>query len=195
MVLDIRCRYPETSEEKTSSLITSRNVCRLVTMSRSPSKLDVRLSTTLIGCLGPNGPALMSDETLKREGSPRTGGPKEARVNRVRLMDTGRYFEACTARGESFEDIDSMHSLRIDNLYWTSEETLKNEFKVFGKIGDVYRPVNKDTKKPLSFVFVRFLNRTDMLNAMESLQGKIVDGRPMRIEEAKSSFELETSIY
>jgi len=34
-----------------------------------------------------------------------------------------------------------------------------------------------------------------MLNAMESLQGKIVDGRPMRIEEAKSSFELETSIY
>lgn len=164
-------------------------------MSRSPSKVDVRLSTTLIGCLGPNGPALMSSETVKREGSPRVGGPKEARVNRVRLMDTGRYFEACTARGESFEDIDSMHSLRIDNLYWTSEETLKNEFKVFGKIGDVYRPVNKDTKKPLSFVFVRFLNRSDMLNAMESLQGKIVDGRPMRIEEAKSSFELETSIY
>lgn len=154
-----------------------------------------RLSVTLLGSLGVNEASLVNSNEPKTYGSPRKGGPKEARLNRVRLMDTGRYFEACVARGEQYEDIDNMHSLKINNLYHTTEERLKEEFEPFGPLGDIYRPVNKDTKQPLSFIFVRFLNRADMLDAMRQLQGKIIDGRKMIIEEAKSHFELETSIY
>ena len=32
--------------------------------------------------------------------SPRKGGPKEVRLNKVKLMKTGRYIEAAIARGE-----------------------------------------------------------------------------------------------
>lgn len=46
----------------------------------------------------------------------RKGGPKEARLNRVRLMETGRYFEAAVARGEKPNDPEHFHSLRVDNL-------------------------------------------------------------------------------
>lgn len=61
---------------------------------------------------------------------PRTGGPKEARLYRVRMMDTGRYVEAAIQRGEKIEDPDLMHSLRIDNLFKTTEDTLRKEFEV-----------------------------------------------------------------
>ena len=44
-------------------------------------------------------------------------GPKEVRLNRVRLMDTGRYCEAATYRGETIEDVDAMFSLKVDNVF------------------------------------------------------------------------------
>lgn len=128
-------------------------------------------------------------------GSPRKGGPKEARLNKVKLMETGRYYEAAIARGEVAGDVDNFHSLRIDNLFWVSEEALRKEFGVYGPLGDVYRPINKDAQKPYPFLFVRFFNRSDMLNAKRELQGKLIDGRPMQISEAQAAFELETSIY
>jgi RNA recognition motif-containing protein len=128
-------------------------------------------------------------------GSPRKGGPKEARLNKVKLMETGRYYEAAIARGEVAGDVDNMFSLRIDNLFWVSEEALREEFGVYGPLGDVYRPINKDVQKPYPFLFVRFFNKADMLNAKKELQGKLIDGRPMQISEAQAAFELETSIY
>jgi len=37
----------------------------------------------------------------------------------------GRYFEAAIARGEKPQDIDNMHSLRVDNLFRTSEAEIR----------------------------------------------------------------------
>ena len=42
---------------------------------------------------------------------PRLGGPKETRMNRVRLMYTGRYCEAAIARGDRVEDVDMVSEL------------------------------------------------------------------------------------
>jgi len=127
----------------------------------------------------------------------RKGGPKEARLNRVRMMETGRYYEAAIARGEKPGDVDNFHSLRINNLpLLTTEEQLRREFEVYGQLGDVYRPLDKDTKRPRSFFFVRYIYREHMLAAMEALNGKIINGREMRILEAKPGrYELDTSIY
>ncbi len=48
----------------------------------------------------------LSGTGLRTEIQPRLGGPKETRMNRVRLMYTGRYCEAAIARGERIEDVD-----------------------------------------------------------------------------------------
>ncbi len=133
--------------------------------------------------------------SVKRGIEPRKGGPKETRMNRVRLMDTGRYCEAAIARGEKIEDVDMMHTLRINNVFDATEEDIRREFEVYGRLGDVYRPINKDRMRESPFFFVRFMERENMLLAMNALQGKLLRGRKMVIEEAKPKFELETSIY
>ena len=127
----------------------------------------------------------------------RPGGPKEVRLNRVRLMETGRYYEAAIARGEKPEDPDAFYSLRVHNLpLMTTEEQLKAEFSVFGKVGDVYRPIDKDTKRPMRFLFVRFVYKQHMMDALEALQGKVINGRQMKLMLAKPGrYELDTSIY
>ncbi len=150
---------------------------------------------------GPQDPHATISSGVTDEGPPvlhfRKGGPKEARLNRVRLMETGRYYEAAIARGEKPEDPDSFYSLKVGNLpLMTTENQLRNEFAPFGQVGDVYRPIDKDTKRPCKFVFVRFVYRKDMLAAMAALQGKEINGRGMKIMEAKPGrYELDTSIY
>ena len=80
--------------------------------------------------------------------------------------------------------------------YWNYRERVRKEFTdAVGRVGDVYRPYNKDRQQPQPFVFVRFETRAEMLEAMNLLQGKIIDGRKMEITEAKAAFELETSVY
>ena len=180
-------------------------------------------------------------------------------MNRVRLMDTGRYCEAATYRGETIEDVDAMFSLKIDNVfdatyaskisltfsqllsYLLSSFCFPNVLFVarrlfarnskckfphsigrpsdfsssfttacyrivlfpcqltakhsYGRLGDVYRPVNKNAMTYQPFFFVRFMHFEDMQLAKSELQGKIVCGRPMKITDAKPKFELETSVY
>lgn len=159
-------------------------------------------ANTALGEKGFESQADFGEETAEKlEGPPRDrfrpGGPKEARLNRVRLMETGRYYEAAIARGEKPEDPDAFFSLRVLNLpIMTTEEQLREEFGVFGQLGDVYRPIDKDTKMPLRFLFVRFIYKQHMMNAMNKLQGKLVNGRPMKILLAKPGrYELETSVY
>ena len=155
------------------------------------STLDATGNTT-----GSAGSTNFDDEGPPRQRC-RPGGPKEVRLNRVRLMETGRYYEAAIARGEKPEDPDAFYSLRVHNLpLMTTEEQLQVEFEAFGKVGDVYRPIDKDTKRPMSFLFVRFVYKQPMLEAMSALQGKVINGRSMKIMLAKPGrYELDTSIY
>ncbi len=88
-----------------------------------------------------------------------------------------------------------MHTLRINNVFDADETDIRNEFEVYGRLGDVYRPINKDQMSETPFFFVRFIERDNMLLAMNALNGKVLRGRKMVIEEAKPIFELETSIY
>ena len=167
-------------------------VCGCPTVSYVPSLSmseteDVGLAQSEAGMGLTQGEAGFSmREDFENEGPPvqrfRPGGPKEARLNRVRLMETGRYYEAAIARGEHPEDPDAFFSLKVENLpLMTTEDQLRREFEVFGKIGDVYRPIDKDTKRPVRFVFIRFVYKGDMLRAMEELQGKSINGRNMKI--------------
>ena len=93
------------------------------------STLDATGNTT-----GSAGSTNFDDEGPPRQRC-RPGGPKEVRLNRVRLMETGRYYEAAIARGEKPEDPDAFYSLRVHNLpLMTTEEQLQVEFEAFGKV-------------------------------------------------------------
>ena len=55
----------------------------------------------------------------------------------------------------------------------------------FGDIGDVYIPRNFGTGQPRGFAFVRFIDKRDAEDAMEAMEGKLIDGREIRIQLAK----------
>merc|ERR1711874_872069 len=58
-------------------------------------------------------------------------------------------------------------------------------FEKYGKIGDIYIPRDKYSKESRGFAFVRFLDRRDAEDAMDSLDGRKYDGREIRIQMAK----------
>ena len=99
----------------------------------------------------------------------------------------------------------SMVSLKVDNLtYRTTNRDLEYLFEKYGKvsrlvflidifynlnetfqIGDIYIPRDKYSKESRGFAFVRFLDRRDAEDAMDSLDGRKYDGREIRIQMAK----------
>uniref|UniRef100_A0A8C2FGM2 RRM domain-containing protein n=1 Tax=Cyprinus carpio TaxID=7962 RepID=A0A8C2FGM2_CYPCA len=61
----------------------------------------------------------------------------------------------------------------------TTEETLRSEFSRL-KLGSVER-----VKKLTDYAFIHFYNREDALNALESMNGKVIDGSPIEVTLAK----------
>merc|ERR1719347_1391491 len=76
--------------------------------------------------------------------------------------------------------------LRVDNLtYRTNEKDLEHLFEKYGKIGDIYISRCPYTEESRGFAYVRFLDRRDAEDAMDSLDGRTYDGRDLRIQMAK----------
>merc|ERR1712051_415065 len=58
-------------------------------------------------------------------------------------------------------------------------------FEKYGKIGDVFIPKDKFTRESRGFAFVRFYDKRDAEDAMDALDGRMYDGRDLRIQMAK----------
>ena len=111
-------------------------------------------------------------------------------------------------------DVEGMSTLKVDNLtYRTTAESLRKVFEKYGDIGDIYIPRDYYTKDSrgfafvrcgargretgytsyfcpfeLSFIsmfFVRFYDRHDAEDAMDTMDGSILDGRPLRVQLAR----------
>jgi arginine/serine-rich splicing factor 2 len=83
-------------------------------------------------------------------------------------------------------NVENMFTLKVDNIgFRTTVELLRDEFKEFGEIGDVYIPRNFRTNDPKGYAFVRFVDQRDGEEAMRSMDGKEIDGRAVSINEAK----------
>ena len=81
--------------------------------------------------------------------------------------------------------IEGMTSLKVDNLtYRTNVEDLKRIFNKYGEVGDVYIPRRKDGESR-GFAFVRYYEKRDAEDAMDSLDGTSLDGREIRVQSAK----------
>ena len=90
------------------------------------------------------------------------------------------------SRGRRPPNIHGMVSLKVDNLsYRITPEELKPIFERYGEVGDVYIPRDRFTKESRGFAFVRYLERRDAEDAMDKMDGYVLDGREMRVQTAR----------
>uniref|UniRef100_A0A8R1HYK6 RRM domain-containing protein n=2 Tax=Caenorhabditis japonica TaxID=281687 RepID=A0A8R1HYK6_CAEJA len=83
-------------------------------------------------------------------------------------------------------DINGLTSLKIDNLsYQTTPNDLRRVFDRYGDIGDVHIPRDKYSRQSKGFGFVRFYERRDAEHALDRTDGKLIDGRELRVTLAK----------
>ncbi|NNC89800.1 MAG: RNA-binding protein [Akkermansiaceae bacterium] len=74
----------------------------------------------------------------------------------------------------------------VGNLsYNTSEQEIRELFAEHGEVTDVHVPTDRDTGQPRGFAFVTMDSKSSMVNAIKALNGHEVDGRSLKVNEAK----------
>eukprot|EP00039_Didymoeca_costata_P006551 m.91247 g.91247 ORF g.91247 m.91247 type:complete len:96 (-) comp13297_c0_seq3:348-635(-) len=82
--------------------------------------------------------------------------------------------------GRMPEDIDRMISIKVDNIsHRTDENRLREAFKKFGDVGDVFIPRVRGTMESRGFGFVRFYDQRDADDAIDEMDGRELDGRDL----------------
>lgn len=95
----------------------------------------------------------------------------------------GHTIQVDWAEPEKELDEETMQRVRVlyvrNLMLSTTEETLRSEFSRL-KPGSVER-----VKKLTDYAFIHFYNREDALTALESMNGKVIDGSPIEVTLAK----------
>nr|BAB92956.1 cold inducible RNA-binding protein beta [Dryophytes japonicus] len=69
----------------------------------------------------------------------------------------------------------------------TEEQNLEQVFGKYGQISEVVVVKDRETQRSRGFGFVTFENPEDAKDAMEAMNGKSVDGRQIRVDQAGKS--------
>lgn len=78
------------------------------------------------------------------------------------------------------------NKLFVGNLSWgTNSQGLQQAFEQFGTVTDAVVISDRDTGRSRGFGFVTFENDADAESAMQEMDGKDLDGRPIRVNEAQ----------
>ena len=80
-----------------------------------------------------------------------------------------------------------MTKLYVGNLSWdTTEDTLRNAFSQDGRaVKDVAIISDRETGRPRGFAFVEMGSKSDADAAINALDGKSLDGRNIKVNEAQ----------
>jgi len=74
----------------------------------------------------------------------------------------------------------------VGGLSWnTTEEILRNEFSKFGEVSEVAVIKDRDTGRSRGFGFVTMIDEAATKSAMAALNGKELDGRTIKVNEAQ----------
>lgn len=74
----------------------------------------------------------------------------------------------------------------VGNLsFETTKEDLETLFSEFGGVTDVHLPQDRETGRPRGFGFVTMDSQGAMDSAIEAIDGKTVDGRPLKVNVAR----------
>jgi cold-inducible RNA-binding protein len=80
----------------------------------------------------------------------------------------------------------ALMKLYIGNLsYETTESVLREILAEFEPITDVFLPMDRETGRPRGFAFVTFTNFESGEAAIAALDGREVNGRKLRVNEAE----------
>ena len=78
----------------------------------------------------------------------------------------------------------------VGNLsYSTTQDTLYTEFGAYGQVEEVAVITDRETGRPRGFAFVTMANEDEARSAIESLNGREVDGRTITVNEARPKAE------
>lgn len=69
--------------------------------------------------------------------------------------------------------------------YSTTEDRLREKFGEFGEVEEVAIITDRDTGRPRGFGFVTMTNDEEANAAIEALNGQEVDGRALKVNEAR----------
>lgn len=76
--------------------------------------------------------------------------------------------------------------LYVGNLsYSTTQDTLQTEFGAHGQVEEVAVITDRETGRPRGFAFVTMANDEEGRAAIETLNGREVDGRTITVNEAR----------
>ncbi len=76
--------------------------------------------------------------------------------------------------------------LFVGNLSWnTGENDLRDHFSVFGQIEECRLITDRETGRSRGFGFVTFTDADSANNAIAELDGRELDGRPLKVNQAK----------
>jgi len=83
-----------------------------------------------------------------------------------------------------------MTSIFVGNMsFHTTEDELRALFQPFGEITKVSIPTDRDTGRVRGFAFVEMANSGEASAAITALNGKELDGRQLRVNEAQPKGE------
>ena len=75
--------------------------------------------------------------------------------------------------------------LFVGNLSWNvDEEGLRGHFAAFGNIDECKLITDRETGRSRGFGFITFSESEDAVKAMEEMNGKSLDGRDLKVNEA-----------
>jgi RNA recognition motif-containing protein len=76
--------------------------------------------------------------------------------------------------------------LYVGNLSFnTTQESLEAAFSAFGEVKEVGMPMDRETGRPRGFAFVTMGSDQAASAAIAQMNGKPLDGRPLRVNEAE----------
>jgi RNA recognition motif-containing protein len=80
-----------------------------------------------------------------------------------------------------------MSKLYVGNLSWdTTQDSLQTAFQADGRsVKEVSIITDRETGKPRGFAFVQMGSQADAQNAIKALDGKTLDGRQIKVNEAQ----------
>ena len=77
-------------------------------------------------------------------------------------------------------------NIYIGNMSFdTTEEQLREAFQAFGEVTSAKVIMDRDSNRPKGFAFVEMSSKDDAMSAISGLNGKELDGRELKVNEAK----------
>ena len=76
--------------------------------------------------------------------------------------------------------------LFVGNLPFSiTQDTLRAAFAEFGEIEDLHIAMDRETGQPRGFAFITMGSAQAAATAMEKMNGTVIEGRPLRVNEAE----------